>query len=211
MTPLQQRTSSLRLAPRIRKTYWSRPLPSFKPCFRRVPSRMTRKVLDPFGPRWRANGHRWLPGPRRTRVLLPVVVLLASACEVPDFWASDGPTNRAGAAQDAGTTTTARPACRRRRARVPLSAVSPVPRDPPGGPGDVAPRCRLLTAGLLANGGNSGIDLLLPGEADGGLSAIGWHLDVGRCQSRRRPSSRTLIRARERTILNIRGLVPGPR
>jgi hypothetical protein len=59
-------------------------------------------------------------------------------------------------------------------------------------PGDVAPRCRLLTAGLLANRGNSGIELLLPGEADGGLLAIGWHLDVGRCQSRRRPPSRTI-------------------
>jgi hypothetical protein len=82
--------------------------------------------------------------------------------------------------------------CRRRRARVPLSAASPVPRDPPAGPGDEAPRCRLPTAGLLANGGNSGIVLLLPGEADGGLSAIGWHLDVGRCQSRRRPPSRTI-------------------
>ena len=82
--------------------------------------------------------------------------------------------------------------CRHRRARVPLSAASPVPRNPPAGPGDEAPRCRLPTAGLLANGGNSGIVLLLPGEADGGLSAIGWHLDVGRCQSRRRPPSRTI-------------------
>ena len=58
--------------------------------------------------------------------------------------------------------------------------------------GDATPRCRLPTAGLPADGGNSGIDLLLPGEADGGLSAIGWHLDVGRCQSRRRPPSRTI-------------------
>jgi len=66
-------------------------------------------------------------------------------------------------------------------------------------------------AGLLAKGGNSGIDAILPGEADGGLPAIVRYLDVGRCQSRRRPPSRTLIRVRERTILNMRALVPGPR
>jgi hypothetical protein len=45
---------------------------------------------------------------------------------------------------------------------------------------------------LLAEGGNSAMDLLLPGEADGGLSAIGWYLDVERCQSRRRSPSRTI-------------------
>ena len=40
--------------------------------------------------------------------------------------------------------------------------------------------------------GNSGIDLLLPGEADGGFVADRRHLDVGWYQSRHHPPSRTI-------------------
>jgi len=59
--------------------------------------------------------------------------------------------------------------------------------------------------------GNSGIYLLLPGEADGGLSAIGGTSTSGGTKVGTTRHRGQLIRVQECTILNVRGLAPGPR